>query len=86
MPKPPRRELPADLRHLRIIDLKELQAMVPYTAQHILRLEKAGRFPRRLQIGQNRVGWLLVEIEEWISARAHSRSIPADKDAEALTA
>jgi prophage regulatory protein len=32
--------------------------MVPYTPQHILRLEKEGKFPRRVQVGPNRVAWL----------------------------
>lgn len=55
--------------HLRIITQKDLRSLVPYTPQHVLRLEKAGKFPRRLQLGQNRVGWRLIDIEAWITAR-----------------
>ena len=58
-----------DLKGLRILTKKEVCALVPYTPQHIHRLEKAGRFPRRLQLGPNRVGWKLVDIEQWISER-----------------
>jgi prophage regulatory protein len=43
--------------------------LVPYTPQHIRRLEKAGKFPRRIKLGENRVGWRLIDIEEWVSAR-----------------
>ena len=57
------------LNRLRLITKKELRELVPYTPQHIHRLEKAGRFPQRLQLGPNRVGWRLSDIEAWIDAR-----------------
>lgn len=57
----------------RIITRKELRTLVPYTPQHILRLEKQGKFPKRIQVGDNRVGWLLIEVEQWIEARAAER-------------
>ena len=44
----------------------ELRSLAPYTPQHIHRLEKAGRFPKRPQLGPNRVGWRLTDIEAWI--------------------
>jgi prophage regulatory protein len=47
--------------------------MVPYTRQHILRLESAGKFPKRIRVGDNRVGWLLSEVEDWIAARVAMR-------------
>jgi prophage regulatory protein len=54
----------------RILTKKELRLIVPYTMQHVLRLEKRGKFPRRLQIGPRRVGWYLAEIEAWLEARS----------------
>lgn len=57
----------------RLITRAELRTIVPYTPQHILRLEKRGQFPRRVRVGANRVAWLLSEIEEWIAARAAER-------------
>jgi prophage regulatory protein len=66
----------SSLNHLRIVTQKELRLLVPYTPHHILRLEKAGKFPRRIRLGQNRVGWYLSEIEAWVaSRRAASASI-----------
>jgi prophage regulatory protein len=66
----------SSLHHIRIITQKELRLVVPYTPQHILRLEKAGKFPPRIRLGQNRVGWFVIEIEAWIaSRRAASPSI-----------
>lgn len=42
---------------------------IPYSFQHIARLEKAGKFPKRIRLGQNRVAWLSSAIEEWIEDR-----------------
>ena len=52
-----------------LIDKKELVSLVKYSSQHIARLEKAGQFPKRVRLGQNRVAWLLSEVEEWIEER-----------------
>ena len=57
----------------RLITGKQLRTMVPYTPQHILRLEKMGKFPKRVRIGENRVAWLLSEIERWIAERVAQR-------------
>jgi len=77
MPADDRKD-PALLHHLRIITQKELRSLVPYTPQHILRLEKAGRFPRRIKLGQNRIGWRLIDIEEWLKARLPAQTYRAD--------
>ena len=43
--------------------------MVPLSRSQIWRLEKAGKFPRRIQISDNSVGWDEADIEEWLQAR-----------------
>ena len=58
----------------RIIGWLDLKTVVPYTRQHILRLERAGKFPKRIRVGANRIGWLLSEIEEWIEGRVALRN------------
>lgn len=35
----------------------------------IWRLERAGEFPKRLQLAANRVGWREEEIRNWIDTR-----------------
>lgn len=60
----------------RLITKKQLRLMVPYTPQHILRLEKKGRFPKRIQVGANRVAWLLSDIERFIAERIAARDSP----------
>jgi prophage regulatory protein len=57
----------------RLITQRELRGIIPFTPQHILRLEKKGRFPRRVRLGENRVVWLLSEIEAWIAERMAAR-------------
>ena len=57
----------------RIIDRRERRQLVPYSDVHVLRLERAGKFPRRIQLGPNRVGWLLSEIQAWINSRLDER-------------
>lgn len=71
---------PTSLHHLRIITQKELSSLVPYTPQHIRRLEKAGEFPRRMQLGQNRIGWRLMDIEAWLVARTPPETYRADPE------
>ncbi|MFN0135088.1 MAG: helix-turn-helix transcriptional regulator [Phycisphaerae bacterium] len=63
----------------RIITKKELRLIVPYTPQHILRLEKQHRFPRRIRIGERRVGWLLSDIEAWLESRITASSEPGSR-------
>jgi prophage regulatory protein len=59
----------------RIITKRELRLMVPYSPQHILRLEKRGKFPTRVQLGARRVGWYLHEVQGWLQQR--SRGTPS---------
>ncbi|MFN0218243.1 MAG: helix-turn-helix transcriptional regulator [Hyphomicrobium sp.] len=60
----------------RILRKKEVLLMVPYSAQHLLRLEKQGKFPKRIRIGERRVGWRLSEIEAWLDERARVSAAP----------
>ena len=60
----------------RVITKKQLTLMVPYTPQHILRLEKRGDFPSRIQIGPRRVGWYLSEVETWLAKRKREATEP----------
>jgi len=58
---------------VRFIRLSDVQEVVPYSASHIWRLEQAGKFPKRVRIGANRVAWVADEIQTWIIQRVHSR-------------
>ena len=53
----------------RLIDFRELKKLVPYSRTQIWRLEKANRFPKRIQLGPCRVAWLESDIFAWIECR-----------------
>lgn len=47
----------------------ELAEIIPYCRVHVSRLEKAGQFPKRLQLGPGRVAWDSGEVQEWLASR-----------------
>jgi prophage regulatory protein len=53
----------------RLLDWRELSALVPYCRQHIGRLEDRGEFPKRRLLSPNRVAWLESEVSEWLNTR-----------------
>ena len=52
----------------RIIRYPELRQIFPRGRTTIWRLERDGKFPRRIQLGKNSVGWRLDEILDYIAA------------------
>jgi prophage regulatory protein len=58
---------------MRLLSKKQVREKVLYSPAHIARLEAAGSFPKRIRLGQGRVGWLEAEIEDWIAARVAER-------------
>lgn len=65
---------------VRLLSKRQLKEMVLYTGQHIQRLEDAGKFPKRVRLGdgpRGRVGWLESEVLEWLRERIEAR----DKEA-----
>lgn len=63
---------------MRILSKRQLRELVLYSPQHIARLEKAGKFPKRVKLGQARVGWIEGEVLEWLQERIDSRDSPTD--------
>jgi len=61
---------------MRLLSKRQLKEMVLYSPQHVARLEKAGKFPQRVQIGPNRVGWVETEVQDWLQERLDCREIP----------
>jgi len=56
-----------------MISKRQLKELVLYSPQHVARLEKAGKFPMRVQLGPNRVGWVEGEILDWLQKRLDER-------------
>jgi len=61
---------------MRILSKRQVKELVLYSPQHIARLKKAGQFPKRVQLGPNRVGWVEDEILEWLKERLARREAP----------
>jgi len=60
---------------MRILSKRQVKELVLYSPQHIARLEKAGLFPKRVQLGSNRVGWVESEVLEWLEVRLAQREV-----------
>ncbi len=56
-----------------ILSKRQLKELVLYSPQHIARLEKAGKFPKRVQLGPSRVGWVEAEVLDWLQQRLECR-------------
>ena len=52
---------------------QELTGLVPFSPNHLRRLEAQGDFPRRVRIGANRIAWLRDEVEQWLADRVGAR-------------
>ena len=61
---------------MRMLSKRQLKELVLYSPQHIARLEKAGLFPLRVQLGPNRVGWVEDEVLDWLQKRLDCREGP----------
>ncbi len=58
---------------MKMLSKRQLKEMVLYSPQHIARLEAAGQFPKRVQLGQCRVGWIEEEVLDWLQERIKRR-------------
>ena len=58
---------------MRFLSKKQVRDLVTYSYAHIARLEKAGRFAKRVPIGPGRVAWIEQEIQDWMQARVGDR-------------
>jgi prophage regulatory protein len=67
----------AGVADMRILDHRALKDRgVSFTSVHLLRLEKLGRFPKRVRVGENRVGWIEAEIDQYLRERIAVRDSP----------
>lgn len=50
-----------------------LLRLIPLSPTTIWRMERRGKFPRRIAISEKRVAWRRREIEAWLAAREADR-------------
>jgi len=58
---------------MKLLSKRQLKELVLYSPQHIARLEKAGQFPKRVKLGNCRVGWIEDEVLDWLQQRIDAR-------------
>jgi prophage regulatory protein len=61
-------------RLLKFDELKDLKG-ISYTRVHLLRLEKLGKFPRRVRLSDVTVKWDEDEIDAWVEAKKNQRTV-----------
>lgn len=57
----------------RVIRKPEVMGRIQLSDATIWRMEKAGRFPQRIQLGGNSVGWFESEVEAWLQEKSCER-------------
>jgi prophage regulatory protein len=64
---------------MRILSFDDLRSEkgIPYSKVHLWRLERLGKFPKRVQLGESRHGWLESEIDDWLLERMATRNVDA---------
>lgn len=68
---------------IKLIDRAGLRERgITYCNLHLLRLERAGKFPKRVYIGPQRVAWPADEINDWLTERLGTREIDAARASE----
>ena len=60
--------------------LPQVREIVPYSASHIWRLERSGKFPQRVRLGGKRVAWLQSEVNSWVESKLAARADYIDRD------
>jgi prophage regulatory protein len=59
--------------NLKVLRRKAVVERTGYSAMHIYRLEREGKFPKRIQLGPNAVGWIEHEVDAWIESKMAQR-------------
>ncbi|RDS76453.1 helix-turn-helix transcriptional regulator [Alteriqipengyuania lutimaris] len=62
---------------MRILSKRQLKELVLYSPQNIARLEKSGQFPKWVNRGPCRVGWIGDEVLDWLQQRLDRREAPS---------
>ena len=62
---------------MQLLSKVQLKEYVPFSPQHIQRLEDEGKFPKRVKLGDDspnaKAFWVREEIESWIQTQVDKR-------------
>ena len=54
---------------MRILNSNEVVKKIGWSKVTVWRMERAGLFPKRINLSERRVGWVKSEIEDWLDSR-----------------
>jgi|TARA_B100000315_G_scaffold111505_1_gene102289 predicted DNA-binding transcriptional regulator AlpA len=60
---------------MKILNAKQVTQITNLSRVTLWRMERAGKFPQRISISPNRVGWRDDDINDWIDSRPQVGSI-----------
>ena len=67
---------------MRILKASEVAAITSFSAGHLRRLARENKFPKPIQISENRSGWLEEDVNQWIQNCVRSYSAIREEDNE----
>jgi prophage regulatory protein len=47
---------------------------ITFSRRHLQRLEDNKKFPKRVTLGENRIGWVVTEIDDWLAVKLADRA------------
>jgi prophage regulatory protein len=61
----------------KLVNYKELKQVygITFSRRHLARLEAERKFPIRVKLGENRIGWVETEIDEWLAPKLANRML-----------
>ncbi len=65
----------------RLVIFPELSSLfgIQYSRIHLARLEKTGKFPKRIFLSTKRVAWRASELMDWMNRIGKMRTFPTEK-------
>jgi prophage regulatory protein len=60
---------------IKLISFAELTTTrgITFSRRHLKRLEDEKKFPRRVVLGENRIGWVITEVDDWLAEKLAGR-------------
>jgi prophage regulatory protein len=61
-----------NIRPIKLLQYSELNGIhgIRFSRRHLYTLESERKFPKRVPLGENRVGWIESEIVGWVNEKA----------------
>ena len=60
---------------MKILKAKDVSLKTSFSVGHIHRLARENKFPKPIQISENRKGWLASDIDDWIEKCIKERTV-----------